>query len=476
MLLEKNIFKNILHLFFSTAFTRVANAITIILLAGHIGAEEYGMFSLCVAYALIAGYFTDMGVQNIVMREASIENANISSIMSAYIKIRIYLLLLTLVISALIFVSFYDSTKLIKVLFLLVFPTVIGLTMQSISVTYFQLKEEMNFISKIRILSATICTIVVLFGMWVDWGVDLISLFYGLSYVVAGVYGLYLLFKNIELDLKCKLEKSSFRGLPSFIISGLLIMLIPHIGMLTIEKVLSLKEVGFYSVSYRIPTALYQIPGVVAGAFYPVLFKHHSSNNYIAHRETNIKQVKIMSLMGMLASLPLFFYPEWIIKTLFGEQWLPASPLLQILSIVVVLQSINFPLGDGLTTKGKQQLRSMVLGISVLSGILYYYFLSLEFGNVGAAYAAVLVETTMFISFIIVNKDRMWIIKKALLVNILLYLLILLLGTRLWGHLNFYVGTSLNCLLLIALFILTSKEMRCYIIQFKKSKQLDKSK
>ncbi|MCM3068378.1 oligosaccharide flippase family protein [Priestia flexa] len=465
-----------LHLFFSTAFTRVANAVTIIMLAGHIGAEEYGMFSLCVAYALIAGYFTDMGVKNIVMREASIEGANVSSIMSSYIKIRIYLLLLTLVVSGLIFIFFYDSIKLTKVLFLLVFPTVTGLTMQSIAITFFQLKEEMKFISNIRVISAITCTIGVLFGMWQGWGVDLISFFYGLSYIVAGVFGLYLLGRNIKFDFKYKLEKRMFKGLLSFIISGLLIMVIPQIGILTIEKVLTLKEVGFYSVAYRIPTALYQIPGVVAGAFYPVLFKHYNSNNYIAHRETNVKQVKIMSILGMLASLPLLFYPDWIIKTLFGAQWLPASLLLQVLSLVVVLQSINFPLGDGLTTKGQQKFRTIVLSIAVVSGILYYYMLSLEFNSLGAACAAVLVEITMFIGFIAVNKDRRWIIKQALLINFLLYLLVIILGGMVWHNLNFYLGTTLNCLLLIGLFILVDKEVRGYVVQFKMSKQLDRSK
>ncbi|AKO93705.1 hypothetical protein BEH_17475 [Priestia filamentosa] len=463
----KRLFTNILHLFFSTAFTRVANAITIILLAGYVGATEYGMFSLCIAYSLIAGYFTDMGVKDVVIRDASTKNANISIIMSSYIKIRIYLLIATLVVSSIIFVSAYNSNKLITLLFLLVFPTVIGLTMQSIAITYFQFTEEMKYISNTRIISAIIATLVVLLGMYLDWNIYVISAFYGISYIIAGGYSLYVLCKKVIIDFKSSMEKSLLKGLSSFVLSGLLIMSIPHIGILTIEKVLTLKEVGFYSVAYRIPTALYQIPGVVAGAFYPILFKHYNSQDFNSHLQTNVKQIKIMSFMGMLVSLPLFLYPEWIIKTLFGEQWLPATDLLQILAIVVILQSINFPLGDGFTTSGKQNYRTIILSVSVIIGVVLYYLFSLYYGNIGAAYAAVTLELTMFTGFLIFNKNRVIVIRKALLLNLIIYSLTMLISIQFLIGYNFYLGTVLACGMLIISFALIDKEARKWGSNFK---------
>lgn len=69
--MNSSIIKNIFYLFFSTAFTRAVNAFSIIILASYLGAKEYGAFSVAVAFSMVAGYFTDVGLSNVVLREGS---------------------------------------------------------------------------------------------------------------------------------------------------------------------------------------------------------------------------------------------------------------------------------------------------------------------------------------------------------------------------------------------------------------------
>lgn len=98
-------------------------------------------------------------------------------------------------------------------------------------------------------------------------------------------------------------------------------MILPQLGPLVLEKTLSLNQLGNFSVAYRIPSALYQIPGVVAGAFYPVLFRYYNSKDLIKHKELNLLQVKIMGLMGICLCIPLFHLSNIIVEIVFGEEW-----------------------------------------------------------------------------------------------------------------------------------------------------------
>ncbi|EEL58881.1 flippase [Bacillus toyonensis] len=468
--MNSSIIKNIFYLFFSTAFTRAVNAFSIIILASYLGAKEYGAFSVAVAFSMVAGYFTDVGLSNVVLREGSKGKKDDSIVMSTYIKMRLMLLVITLLASTIIIYFLYSKGNLSKVMFLLVLPTVIGLSMQSISVVYFQLKEQMKQIAKIRTLSAILSVFFVVLGMLCKFDINSIAFLYGCSYVIAGIYGLYMLFTKNSLRFSSEFDKSLLTGVPAFIISGLLIMILPQLGPLVLEKTVSLNELGNFSVAYRIPAALYQIPGVVAGAFYPVLFRYYNSKDLIKHKELNFLQVKIMGLMGICLCIPLFHLSNIIVEIVFGEEWDAAAIGLKILSLMLFLQSFNFPLADGLTTRNLQSKRTITQFLAVLLGIVLYYVFSLKFGVVGGATAAVFIEVIMLLGFIIFNPN-----KKELIIKIMVPYFSVFIAFTLTSafYLNTFpiIAALINLLLVVALIVLLDKELRFRLMKYIQKKR-----
>ena len=55
---------------------------------------------------MVAGYFTDVGLSNTVLREGSRQEKGLEVIIATYIKIRLALLVLTLLVSGLIIYYF----------------------------------------------------------------------------------------------------------------------------------------------------------------------------------------------------------------------------------------------------------------------------------------------------------------------------------------------------------------------------------
>ncbi|MFK2826712.1 oligosaccharide flippase family protein [Bacillus sp. B190/17] len=412
---KNSIGKNVFHLFYSTAFSSGLNALTLILLAHYLESHSYGMLSVALAFALIMGYFTDAGISVGVLREGSKKGIHLSAVISSYIKIRVVLLGITFAAGFfLIQLLYQNQPDLVKIMYCLIFPMVTGLAMQSISITYFQLVEEMQHLGMIRICSAVLLVVSISLGMLFSLQPNVVCFLYGCSYLLAGMGGIYLMSKRVVICFKSVFHKELLKNILSFIISGLLIVILPQLGPIILEKTLTLQQVGFFAVAYRIPSALYQIPGILAGAFYPALFKSYNNKGMTEHLQLHMVQIKLMGLTGMAMTIPLYYMPEMIIGSLFGEKWMFAASALRVLSFLLVLQSINVALADGLTTKDLQSRRTIVQAAAVAGGVGFYIFLSGQYGIEGAAFAGVSVEILSLAGFWLLNPARKTLAIKVL--------------------------------------------------------------
>ncbi|MED4401394.1 oligosaccharide flippase family protein [Metabacillus fastidiosus] len=463
---RNSIAKNIVHLFYSTALSSALNAAALICLAYYLQSHHYGMFSVALASVMIMGYFTDAGLSEIVLREGSKREADVSIIMSSYIKVRAVLLTGTFLFGfILLHLLHSDDQELMRTAYYLSIPMVTGLALQSIGTTFFQLIEKMQYCGMIRMVSAVLLVLNILAGMLFSLNPFVVCFLYGFSYFLSGLIGLYLVRRNISLTLKGRFHRGLLEKLSSFAIGGLLFVILPHLGPLVLEKTLTFKEVGFFAVAYRIPQALQQIPFIVAGAYCPVLFRYYNNNQLEDHLQLNISLIKIMSLVGMAMTIPFYYMSETIITLLFGEGWIRASELLKILSILLTLQAFNIALADGLTTRAMQAHRTAVQCIAVVSGIILYFTLSARFGITGAAYAGIFIECITFLGFIMFIPNRWKIFKKAAGPYLLFFTVSLLCIDYFFYSLSF-LAVSLHFLLLITLIIMdkeVSGKMKNYI-------------
>ncbi|NQD65704.1 oligosaccharide flippase family protein [Bacillus haikouensis] len=413
---RNSIVKNVFHLFFSTALASIMNAAALIVLASFINTDDYGRFSVVLAFAMIMAYLSEAGLNQIVLREGAKKEAPVSEIMASFIKLRLGLTLAAMVIGFLIIHWIYrGDTELIYLSYSLILPLVTGISMQSISITYFQMLERMQYSGLIRIVSAGLLISVILIGKWFYIDPMIVFFLYGSAYFLAGCFGIYLTARHLTISIKAPFYKGLRKNWIPFMVTGLLFILLPQIGPIILEQTLTWKEVGFFAVAYRIPQALQQVPFIIAGAFYPVLFRLFQAGDHREHVRKSISQVKLMSLVGMLAAIPFYHLSDFVITLLFGERWMEAAFLLKVLSLVMVFQGVSIALGDGLTTKALQSRRMMVQATAVASGVLFYTVFSRIYGLTGAAAAGVLIELVLLIGLLFCHPDRTILLKRAVL-------------------------------------------------------------
>ncbi|MBJ8153035.1 oligosaccharide flippase family protein [Bacillus cereus] len=415
------ILKNASYLFVGNITVRFVLAIATIFFARYVSPSDYGMFTTALAVSAVICYFTDAGLTHTFMREGTRSDANISVLISSYLRIRLILAIVISVLFAIFAQFFYHDAYLRAMVYWVVLPTMFGATLQGVGMAYFQVTERMQFTAIISVLQGVTAAAALLLGMSFQWSLMMVAAMYGVSSLVTGVIAFIMTIRYTQVHKGW--DKGILDQLLIFTINGIIIMLLPQLGPIILEKVSTYNQVGFFGAASKIPAVLYQIPGVIAAAFYPRLFAFGNEKNIEEHRKLSSFELKLMSFLGMGISIPFIADPSFWIVSLLGEEYAPAGNALAILAFMVILQSINYPLADNLTTIGQQWKRATTMTIGLVVAIIGYIVLGSKYGMMGAAAAAILTEITLLIGFTLFIRKGMQLLVKGIIFNSLAFII-----------------------------------------------------
>lgn len=408
------ILRNAAFLFSGNVIGHLIVAAVTIIVARYLGPADYGALSVGISFASVTGYFTDLGLTQTMIREGSRGTKDShSAIVASAFKIRGLLAgtitLCMFPVSALLIVD----EELRRIVLAVVIPTIWGGTLQGAGAAYFQMTQQMEFTALIRVVAAAINAVAMVVGLVGRWPVEFFALGYGLSSVLGGLVSVTLLKRHLRTIRGW--HRGLLDELGSFTFGGLAVMLLPQLGPMILQRVSTLEQVGYFSVALRIPSLLYKFPGTVAAAFYPQLF-FYGRRNPKEHLDLNVTELRLMALAGAAMAIPLCLYPDLILELLFGAEWSSGDTLLafSLVAWLVAMQSINYPLADGLTTKGLQARRTLVLWAAIVIGAVAYWKVGAQLGAVGAAIVALGLELFLSIGFAAANPEGGLLMRRGL--------------------------------------------------------------
>lgn len=396
--------KNATYLLVSDVGVRIITALVAILVARYLGPEQYGVLSLALALLGIAAYLTDLGLTPVMIREGTKPGTSIPELLSGTLRLRLLFAVATTVVMVLLAWFYYPSATVRTVILVVVLPGIWAGVFRGIGTGYFQMTQEMQYVALINAVAALAGAGMFLLAVLMRWSLPVLSIGYGLSAVVGGVLGFLLVRRRVAFGRGW--HRGLLTGLPAFTLGGGLGLLLPQLGPLLLPIVAGFDEAGHFAAAYRLPGALYGIPGVIATAFFPQLFAY-GTREPVRHLELVQRELRIMGLLGLVLAIPLSVHSGWVVNELFGESWeAKGGPILELLAWVIALQAISFPLGDALTTQGLQFRRTGVMGIAVgIAGGLSW-FLGHRWGALGVAGAVVSTELAIMFGYLLVSPQR----------------------------------------------------------------------
>lgn len=402
---------NASYLLLGNVGARLVSAIATVFVARYLGAEEYAVLSIAIAFSAVAAYAANLGLLHTLIREGTRPEADYNRLLNGFFQIRLLLALAASLGSVLVILALYPDPLVRQVVLMVTLPTIWGQAFSSVGAGYFTLTQRMGYNAAIQVVTGLVAAATLFAGMLAGWPLGWIAVAYGLATFAGAGLSLLLVARHIRLGWRS--YPALWHGLWAFTLSGFAFMILPQLGPLVLGRATELSEVGLFAAAYRIPAVLYLIPGAVATASYPQLFRL-GTNDREAHFRLSCRQVRYMSLIGFGLTVPLALHAQWVLNVVFGPEWVAATPALTLLAGVILLQSLNAPLADRLTTLGRAAHRASIQVAAIFIGVAGYWTLGAVHGATGGALTALALELTILAGFLAVLPRALHLLTVAL--------------------------------------------------------------
>lgn len=413
--IASKIVKNILWLFFDKILKMGVGVFVFVLMARHLGPENFGLFNYIVALVSLFGAIAVLGLNAIVVKEL-VEDSNKEKILGTTFVLRITGAVVSYFFLVLTIYLLRPNDDLSKYLIVIIG---ISLLFASSDVVKYWFESQIN--SKYAVIVENsvflVFAVVKLFLIYNNASIE--------AYVYVAVvesvflfFGLfYMYYKQGKLLNKWHFNKEKAKNLLSqswpLIVSSAAWIIYTKIDQIMIGQMLSDEEVGYYSAASRLSEVANFLPAIITLSIVPALIKLRLKNDILYNYRFQQLYYLVVTLMVVVAIIATLF-SELIITFLYGEIYLSSASVLSIHFWIVIITSLAIVSGKYLVNAGLQKITMQRHIIGVLLNIPLNYFMIPVYGINGSAIASLLSLFVANYVFDLLQKEtRMIFIQKT---------------------------------------------------------------
>lgn len=322
------LFKNIFSLTFGRISSLIINVFALVLVARHLGADKFGVFSSLLSTIIIFSKIVDLGFVPVVFKEFS-RNIPNKSLFSTAFTIRV---IAFFIVGFVFNIWFYYAGKEINLIILanLLFFNVV------ISAKYVNFREllEIPFKAELKagipmltaVLDSLLLFLAVLYMVYYDKGLNFFVYAYAICNIPGFIITVYFLVKKYKISFKPNLNSGKTLLLASLPIWGyaLLNSVFQQLDIILLERMETSTAAGIYSVAPRLLTPILIIPSIIVSGFYPILVKYfEDKNDSFELLKQNV--FKILFFVPFVAASIITFKADYIIDLVFGVEFIEAD-------------------------------------------------------------------------------------------------------------------------------------------------------
>ncbi|MDR6999064.1 teichuronic acid biosynthesis protein TuaB [Neobacillus niacini] len=411
----------------STLLITFLQIIQFALLGKIMSISQFGLVGMITTIVMFAQIVLDLGLGSAVIQKEEVPNRTLSTLFWLNMMAGIGLFFILVLSSPFIAMYFHrqELTDLIRIIAIMFLIAPIGQQSQ------YLLQKELRF-NTLGVIEAA-ATLISFFTLVILILTITPIYAYCLSQVV--LYGLkgilYFICYQRVWRPSFVFDFSACRSFISFGAFQLLSRIVNRIGsnidVILIGRFMGAEALGIYNLVYQIVTIpVLKINPIITRVAFPVFSKNQQ--NQAALNDGFLHMTKLLSLVSFPLLMGLTAVSNVFIPSIFGQKWMEAVPILQIMSIVGILRVLMNPNGSIILAKGKAN-----IAFYWDFGVLFLYgtslFLAVASDNLKVvAWTYVMVS---IVNFLIGRWLLTWLIKlrwkhylKTIFVPFLLSLLI----------------------------------------------------
>lgn len=391
--LHQTVLKNAFWLNFGEITSRLIRAVVIIYAARLIGATGYGIFSYALNLAGLFTIFSDIGVSSILTREASKNIESKTQYLSTAFFIKICLLVFS--VALVIFLApFFTKIKGVLPLLPIIAVLLAFDSLRDFAFAFVRALEKMQIEAIFKIIT----NIAIVALGFLALSISATSRSFTIGYTLGSGFGLAAViwalkdqFSKVFTHFRKELIAPILASAWPFALFGLLGGLMINTDMIMLGWYRPAQDLGFYAAAYK-PVQLFWIfPTLLASSFFPILSR-------LAHKDNEKFRLVFEKAMAVvfLVGLPLvaggLVLSHDFIRIIFGNEYLPAIPVFQILLLTVFLVFPGSLLGNAIFCYDKQKSLIGYFFLGALGNVFFNFLLIPTWGIVGSAVSTVFTQ------------------------------------------------------------------------------------
>lgn len=388
---RRQIAENLVWAVTGKVVTLMGSLLVGIIVARYLGPERYGLMNYVISYVFLFQTFAAFGLDNIEIREESKRPEDTKKIMGTSLAIRYALALLTLLAIAITTWTFEADAY--TALLIAIYSSSLLVNPFNVIRNNFLARVQNEYVVKSEI-SRTLLGMAIKFSLlWLGCGLT--------WFVVASTFDWVLLASGYILSYRRKVgrirdwqfsrEEARFLTKESFplLLTSAAVIVYQRIDQVMIDNFIGHESVGYFSVASRMVEVLIYVPMMLAQTISPVLTSIRKRDEAEYRKKAQLFMNVSLWTSGVLAAI-VSLMAYWVVMLLFGEQYLPAVTVLQVMSFKAMSVALSNTAGTMLVVEGLQRYAIFRDLFGCIVCITLNYLLLPRYGIVAAACVAIL--------------------------------------------------------------------------------------
>ncbi len=387
---KTNLFKNSLWGVLSNIFQNILFSVFFIVLAREYSTHDFANYVIANTLYAFMGGFGSLGLGQWFIREL-INTDKKSELIDKFFKIQLYIGFSIYAVNVCLAYALYDS-QLIRSLSMLIGINIIFdnfiYVIKAVNVAQFEQKKTFVILTVEAVLKFLLACILFIYpipilylaGLLILLRLTTLNLFirFGSSNTV-----------NLRHIISVKVSLNELKQIIgtnwAFVIIGSVSIIYWTIGNILVSKILALRDVVNYEVSYKLFAMAEILPVIVSTSIYPLLLNAFKDGIRKMHAVYK-KSFLVYWMYGLLAFTFIYSFADLVIPFLFGEKYVETPKYCKEMFLTILIFPTALLQANVLVTMKLEKLdmwcntASLVVNL-ILCGIGFYYFKTLSVVN-----------------------------------------------------------------------------------------------
>jgi O-antigen/teichoic acid export membrane protein len=389
-LMSEDVAKNTAYMTIASVAQKVISFIYFTLVARLVGAEGTGKYFFALSFTTIFVIFIDMGLTNVLIREASKFKQKAQTYFSNVFGVKLVLSILVY-LGAIIVINVMGYPEVTRNLVYLSAVTMVFDSLHKTNYGTIRSLGNLKWEAYGMVASQAITLLLGSIFLIYDFPLIFLILAFTIPSCLNFIYSSFVLNKKYKIDLQPKLRKNIIKKLGKiaapFALAAIFARGYSYLDTVILSKLAGDKAVGWYSIPRKIANAFQFFPMALVASLYPKFSEHYKNSK---EELTGLfeKSIKYMLLLAVPISVGIYIIAPEIINTFYTKEYLKSVLPLRILVLSIIFSFVAMPIGSFLNACDRQKTQTTIVGIVLVVNIVLNFLLIPKLGVEGAAWAA----------------------------------------------------------------------------------------